>query len=256
MKSVIIFLSAIIAFTSLPAQETKTHSIFFSTASFQPDVAALRILDTVATYCKKHNASVVSLSGYCDSVGTSERNQVLSERRANAVKEFFMRQGIGLKSTQVAGKSETIEFGGADFYRNRRVDIVTSRPEEKLSVLEEKITQAAVGDLIRLENISFVGGTPTPLPISIPVMEELYQVMKNNPTLEISIEGHICCSQSDYENLSGQRAKAIYDFLISKGIAAERMVWKGFGHTKPLTQERGEDERQLNRRVEIRVVKK
>jgi len=256
MKSVIIFLSAIVAFTSLPAQETKTHSIFFSTASFQPDVTAMRILDTVATYCKKYNASIVSLSGYCDSAGTSERNQILSEKRANAVKAIFIKKGIDLKSTLVVGKNETVEFIGADFYRNRRVDIVTSRPKEKLSVLEEKIIQAEVGDLIRLENISFVGGTPTPLEISIPVMEELYQVMKNNPTLEISIEGHICCSQTDYENLSGQRAKAIYDFLISKGIAAERMTWKGFGHTKPLTEERGEYERQMNRRVEIRVVKK
>ncbi|KAF5033394.1 OmpA family protein [anaerobic digester metagenome] len=87
-------------------------------------------------------------------------------------------------------------------------------------------------------------------------MEELYQVMIDNPTLEISIEGHICCSRLDEDDLSGQRAKAIYDFLIDKGIAAERMSWKGFGHTRPLTEERTEYEMQMNRRVEIRVMKK
>ncbi|MDX9933272.1 MAG: OmpA family protein [Bacteroidales bacterium] len=257
MKSVIIFLSAIIAFASLPAQETKTHSVYFSTASFEPDAAAMRILDTVAAYCKKYKASIVSLSGYCDSVGTTERNQVLSERRANAVKSVFVQKGIDVKSTLAAGKNETLEFGDTEFFRNRRVDIVTSRPEEKkMSVLEEKIIQAEAGDLIRLENISFIGGTPIPLPVSRPVLDELYQVMAENPTLEISIEGHICCSRNDEEDLSGQRAKAIYDFLISKGIAAERMTWKGFGHTRPLTEERNASEQQMNRRVEIRVVKK
>ena len=257
MKSVFIFLSAAFVFTSTTAQETKTHSVYFSTASFQPDAAAMRILDSVVDYCKKYNASVVSLSGYCDSVGTTERNQVLSEKRANTVKALIIQKGIDAKRTLVAGKNETQEFDGADFFRNRRVDIVTSIPEEKkLSVLEEKITQAEVGGLIRLENISFVGGTPIPLPNSKPVMDDLYKIMLDNPSLEISIEGHICCSRFDEEDLSGQRAKAIYDFLISKGIAAERMIWKGFGHTKPLTEEKTEYEMQMNRRVEIRVIKK
>ncbi len=256
MKSVIIFLSAMIAFTSLTAQETKTHSIFFSTASFQPDDTAMRILDTVATYCKKYNASIVSLSGYCDSVGTTERNQILSEKRANAVKAIFTKKGINVNSTQVAGKNETNEFIGADFYRNRRVDIVTSRPKEKLSVLEEKIIQAEVGDLIRLENINFYPGSDVPLPMAEPVMEELFQIMTENPTLEIAIEGHICCSASDVENLSTKRAIVVYSFLVTKGIEADRLSWKGFGHTRPLTVETNEEEREMNRRVEIRVVKK
>lgn len=257
MKHTLFTLLLFILLSPAMAQETKTHSVYFSTASFHPDAAAMRVLDSVAAYCKKHNATVVSLSGYCDSVGTSERNQILSEWRANAVKVIFIQKGIDVKSTLAAGKNETLEFGDTEFFRNRRVDIVTSRPEEKkMSVLKEKIIQAEAGDLIRLENISFIGGTPIPLPVSRPVLDELYQVMAENPTLEISIEGHICCSRNDEEDLSGQRAKAIYDFLISKGIAAERMTWKGFGHTRPLTEERNASEQQMNRRVEIRVVKK
>ncbi|MPM08929.1 hypothetical protein SDC9_55245 [bioreactor metagenome] len=257
MKNAIIILLAIILFSPAISQEIKTHSVYFNTASFQPDAAAMRILDSVAAYCKKNNANVESLTGYCDSVGTTERNQVLSEKRADAVKSVLMQKGIQLNGIQKKGKGETLEFTGNDFHKNRRVDIVTNKPEEKkVSVLEEKIIKAEVGDLIRLDNISFIGGTPIPLPTSQPVMDELLQVMNDNPTLEISNEGHICCSQSDEENLSGQRAKAIYDFLLIKGVSAERMSYKGFGHTRPLTEERNAREQQMNRRVEIRVVKK
>jgi len=257
MKSVIIFLSAIVAFTSLPAQETKTHSVYFSTASYQPDAAAMRILDSVSSYCKKHNASIVSLSGYCDSVGTTERNQILSENRANEVKSVFMRKGIDVKNTLVAGKNETLEFGGTEFFRNRRVDIVTSKPEEKkVSALEEKIIQAQVGDLIRLDNISFYNNTSRPMPESLPVLEELYNIMLSQPTLVIAIEGHICCISDDFSNLSGERAYVVYDYLVKKGIEAKRMSFQGFGHTRPLNEEKTEAERQMNRRVEIRVVKK
>ncbi|MGD9491810.1 MAG: OmpA family protein [Bacteroidales bacterium] len=257
MKKVIINLFVIILFFPAMAQETKKHSVYFSTASYQPDAAAMRVLDSVASYCKKYNASIVSLSGYCDSVGTTERNQVLSEKRANAVKAVFIQKRIDVKSTIVAGKNETLEFGGTDFFRNRRVDIVTSRPEEKkLSFLEEKINQAQVGDLIRLENISFYNNTSRAMPESLPVLEELYNIMLSQPTLEIAIEGHICCISDDFSNLSGERAYVVYAYLIKKGIEAKRMSFKGFGHTRPLNEEKTEAEKQENRRVEIRVVKK
>jgi outer membrane protein OmpA-like peptidoglycan-associated protein len=51
------------------------------------------------------------------------------------------------------------------------------------------------------------------------------------------------------------RAKAVYDFLVSKGIAAERLSYKGFGFTRPkIFPEETEADRVQNRRVEIRVV--
>lgn len=257
MKAVFSVIQMLTVTLALQSQELSTHSVYFNTASYQPDAAALKTLDSVVAYCKSEHCMIVSVFGFCDSVGTVERNQLLSERRAQAVQDVFIQQGVDLQSTIIAGQGETILFTGNEFFRNRRVDIVVSKPEEKkMSVLETKIFQAEIGDLIRLDNISFIGGTPIPLAISEPVMEELFQVMLENPTLEISIEGHICCSRYDEEDLSGQRAKAIYDFLLKKGISEQRMTWKGYGRTRPLTEERNEREMQMNRRVEIRVVKK
>ena len=58
-------------------------------------------------------------------------------------------------------------------------------------------------------------------------------------------------------NLSVNRAKAIYDYLIEQGIAASRLSYKGLGNTQPKRfPERTPLDEQANRRVEVRIVKK
>jgi len=243
--------------TFVAAQETKSYSVYFNTAVYQPDAKAMKTLDSVVTLCKSGKTGIISISGYCDSVGTTERNQLLSERRANSVKAVFTNKGIDLKSAVITGKSETTEYGGSNFYQNRRVDIVTKAMAPKSDLpLDKKIEEASVGDLIKLENMTFYNNISVPIPESIPIMEELYRIMASEPTLVIAIEGHICCVDDDISDLSGQRAKVVYDFLLDKGIDESRMSWKGFGHTRPLNNETTAEEKQLNRRVEIRVVKK
>ncbi|HAQ37609.1 MAG TPA: hypothetical protein DCQ58_03790, partial [Saprospirales bacterium] len=54
--------------------------------------------------------------------------------------------------------------------------------------------------------------------------------------------------------LSGDRAKAIYDYCIGQGIVAERMTYKGFGETRPVADNNTEAGRALNRRTEFRII--
>jgi outer membrane protein OmpA-like peptidoglycan-associated protein len=80
--------------------------------------------------------------------------------------------------------------------------------------------------------------------------------MQQNPLLKIDIQGHVCCVKSDRQDLSTQRAKAIYKFLEMKGIPKSRMSYRGLGSTQPLyaLPEKTEEERAANRRVEIEIV--
>jgi len=90
--------------------------------------------------------------------------------------------------------------------------------------------------------------------------------MAENPTLEIEIHGHICCMagpedgldiDTKTEDLSVNRARAIYEYLIKNGIEPQRLKYKGFGHSRPLIYpEDTEERRTTNRRVEIKIVKK
>ena len=135
---------------------------------------------------------------------------------------------------------------------NKKVGIVMGSDSD----IEVFIETAKVGDKIALKNITFYNNSPIPLPESFKTLDELFNTLKNNPTLEIRIEGHICCTNSDNDDISGQRAKTVYQYLIDKGISKDRLSYIGFGHTKPITSERNELEKQMNRRVEIRIVKK
>ena len=77
--------------------------------------------------------------------------------------------------------------------------------------------------------------------------------MKDNPELNFSVEGH---TDSDGDNslnqsLSDQRAKAVMNQLISMGIAENRLKYKGWGETKPMSDNNTPEGKANNRRVEF-----
>ncbi|MBL4753224.1 MAG: OmpA family protein [Flavobacteriales bacterium] len=79
-------------------------------------------------------------------------------------------------------------------------------------------------------------------------------LIKSNPIIEIS--GHTDNSGDKNKNLllSQQRAKAIYNYLLSKGYDSSRMTYQGFGDTKPLTSNNTRLGQAKNRRVEIKII--
>ena len=82
--------------------------------------------------------------------------------------------------------------------------------------------------------------------------------MIQNPEMSIQINGHTDSLNSETYNLdlSTRRAKTVYDYLIAKGISSERLKWKGYGESMPLTNNTTEEGRAMNRRVEFIVLKK
>lgn len=129
------------------------------------------------------------------------------------------------------------------------------------------ISKVEKNETIALKNIFFLPGSHRIREESTEPLFELYITMSDNPNLKINIEGHICCLKNttndgyDYDvqeyGLSRNRAKAVYDYLISKGIDKERMNYEGFGITRPLIwPERSLADENLNRRVELRVIDK
>lgn len=79
--------------------------------------------------------------------------------------------------------------------------------------------------------------------------------MKKNPELAININGHTDNVGDENSNLSLSegRAKAVFDYLISKGINKKRLTYKGYGSSKPIADNNSDEGKQLNRRVEIEI---
>jgi len=85
-------------------------------------------------------------------------------------------------------------------------------------------------------------------------LKRLIQIMNENVTLKISIEGHTDNDGTEDHNqqLSLNRANAVKKYLVSQGIAMDRIETTGFGSLKPIKENTSVDNKQKNRRVEIR----
>jgi len=81
--------------------------------------------------------------------------------------------------------------------------------------------------------------------------------LENNPEIKIGIEGHTddIGTEEYNDELSVNRAKAVYTWLINKGIDANRLSFTGFGKSRPIFNKKDEEHRALNRRVEVRINK-
>lgn len=118
------------------------------------------------------------------------------------------------------------------------------------------VGNAKSGEKLKIDNLNFVINTFAIVPESRGKLYELLLVLQNNPQLKIEIQGHLCCMPVDRTDLSTQRAKAIYNFLITNDVYRARLSYKGFGSTQPIypLPEKNEAERAANRRVEILIV--
>ena len=116
---------------------------------------------------------------------------------------------------------------------------------------------AEVNARIPLQAIFFQQSKAIILESSYPELERLCGVLKENPGLQIRIEGHTdnIGKAEDLMLLSEQRASAIRDYLVEKGITPNRLEVVGHGPKFPLTDNSTDAMRQKNRRVEIVITK-
>lgn len=247
-------------------------------------------LDSVLSIYKNTHKDV-AVYGYADFLSSKAYNKRLSELRANAIKKYILlhQQNNQYNIYACEGKGETFSndnsgLSGEPF--QRRVDIIFEPvvimqiPDSKLEdVSSETITKKPVaasvkkelheleaGESLSLEGLSFEPGRHFILKESAPVLQQLLKTLKDKPGLKIEIRGHVCCTLNGLDGLdldtremklSENRAKSIYDYLISKGISKNRLTYVGLGRSEPkYLIESTPEEEQANRRVEIKVIEK
>ena len=120
----------------------------------------------------------------------------------------------------------------------------------------KKVNEAKAGEKLKIDNLNFVINTYGVVNESRGKLYELLLVLQKNPSLKIEIQGHLCCMPVDRTDLSTQRAKAVYNFLVANDIYRARLSYKGFGSKQPIypLPEKDEKERVANRRVEILII--
>ncbi|HSF89544.1 MAG TPA: OmpA family protein [Saprospiraceae bacterium] len=125
-------------------------------------------------------------------------------------------------------------------------------------VLDIRLTPIANAQekVIVLQNIFFETGSAELLPTSDPELNKLLWALRKNTTMNIEIRGHTDSEGDDKSNqvLSEARAKAVYQYLVGRGIEATRLSYKGFGETQPIADNKTAEGRKQNRRTEFKVI--
>jgi outer membrane protein OmpA-like peptidoglycan-associated protein len=115
-----------------------------------------------------------------------------------------------------------------------------------------------VGSSIVLKNIFFETDKSNLKQESFIELKKLQKFLQHNPKISIEIAGHTDNIGSyDYnKELSGNRAKAVYEYLVGEGISAERLSYKGYSYDKPIAPNDTEEGRAQNRRTEFIIIRK
>lgn len=293
-KFLIITLAAFVS-NALWAQAMNSVEIFFEINEFEINEHNKQILEKITGQTEINEIKIL---GYGDFLGSQDYNLKLSQKRANAVKEFFISkkmnpevisackgEGIHPESSFENRKDQNDPGIGAHrkvkiiFYykqeeknaENTITDVITEKqPKEEQVVIpifrEISIDSIEVGEHLILDNIIFYGGTHRIHRNSYSALHSLLGFMRANPTVSISIEGHICCEYGGRDGydmdagnhfLSENRARVVYDFLVNNGIDENRLQYKGHGSKYKLyPDEKTTYEQDMNRRVELVILDK
>lgn len=113
-----------------------------------------------------------------------------------------------------------------------------------------------VGEVMVMRNIFFETDSYELKNESVVELNRLVDLLNKNPTMRIEVGGHTDDVGADEYNqkLSENRAKAVVDFLTTKGTTADRLTWKGYGKSNPVTSNETDEGKAQNRRTEIRVI--
>lgn len=268
-------------------KKTDTLSLFYNINEFE----SARNYERLDSSLIKHQLTHfdVAIHGYADFLGSNDYNRALSIKRAVLIKKHILNQKennkLNVYICEGKGESFSVDNSSPDGEpAQRRVDVLFE-PIVTLQVADSKledpkfkeqksvpenikndISQLKTGESLALEGLSFEPGRHFIVKESSPVLQKLLLTLKNNPNLKIQIRGHVCCTLNGMDGLdldtremklSENRAKAIYDYLISKGIDKSRLSYVGLGRTEPKFEiESSPEEEQANRRVEIKIIEK
>jgi OOP family OmpA-OmpF porin len=104
-----------------------------------------------------------------------------------------------------------------------------------------------------LKGLNFNSDKEVLTPESLAILDGVAVGLKDWPDIRVEIGGHCDSTNTEAHNqkLSEARAATVYQYLMAKGIAANRMIAKGYGELKPIADNKSKEGRAENRRVEL-----
>ncbi|MEX0636102.1 MAG: OmpA family protein [Ferruginibacter sp.] len=186
---------------------------------------------------------------------TDETGKLIAEKTTDGTGSYSysMEEFSALKAT-----------GAVSGYFNSSVNVSLPSDEEMVNFNNPDLCLTPVPvAAIKVDNVYYNYNKATLQPNSLESLDQLVNLLNENPTMFIELGAHTDSKGDDAYNqkLSDARAKTVVDYLIGKGIDASRLVAKGYGESHPIAENNNADGtdnpegRQQNRRTEFKVLK-
>ncbi len=142
------------------------------------------------------------------------------------------------------------------FFYSKNYSIDKLKRNEEGFLVNVPMRPIKSGDTFVLENIFFDVNKYELKPTSIAELEKLKAILTKNTAIKIELGGHTDSDGNDEQNkvLSENRAKAVVDWLVGKGISVDRLTYKGYGEEQPIAPNDSAENKAKNRRTEVRIL--
>ncbi|MBI1933585.1 MAG: OmpA family protein [Ignavibacteriales bacterium] len=249
----------------------------FDKSTFLPE--SYPILKHLLTVLQNHPEINIEIQGHTDNYGTDLYNIGLSQRRADAVKNYLIENGIDSKRLIATGLGEGYPIADNNSSRgrafNRRIEIKITN-EEKINIPLLKQSKESIildtivkheqnliaksnklGEKLIFTNIHFNANSDIISESSKHILNDIKEILSKIPDFDVEIQGYTDNDGDEFSNqiLSEKRAISVKNYLVQKGITVHRLTTAGFGESKPISDNSTQEGKAKNRRIEFVIIK-
>jgi len=156
------------------------------------------------------------------------------------------------------GKDYALTAGAPDYFFHSENFVIADTSTHEIIRKDIQLQPMGVGAKIVLNNVFFDTGKSTLRPVSFPELNRLAELLVKYKNVRVEISGHTDSQGSLGLNqkLSQRRAQSVVDYILTRGVNLAQIVAVGYGETLPRADNSTASGRQLNRRVEAKVLEK
>ncbi len=156
------------------------------------------------------------------------------------------------------GKDYALTAGAPDYFFHSENFVISDTSIHEVLRKDIQLQPMGVGAKIVLNNVFFDTGKATLRPASFSELNRLAALLVKYKNVRVEISGHTDSQGSDKFNqrLSQKRAQSVVDYILTKGVSLSQIVAVGYGEKQPRADNNTAAGRQLNRRVEAKILEK
>ena len=196
-------------------------------------------------------AEIIEQRGVTDQASKDGRAQIKATGGSGSYQYLWDNQFTGDKAENLAiGEHKVTVTDG-----NNCQTVVTFETKQKI-LPQLSLSKLRSGQVVQMQMLQFDADSTNLNEQAEPILDEVYEFLKDNPGVVIRIEGHTNNVPPDEfcDKLSTARAKSVAEYIVQRGVAGERVYYRGYGKRQPMYSNLTAEGRRQNQRVEIKIL--